>query len=52
MPLSRFAIDRPAELQRIVTKCLRKAPDDRYQTMKDLLSDLKELRDELALEEK
>ena len=42
----------PSELQRIVTKCLRKERDERYQTMKDLLLDLKELRDELALEAK
>src|SRR5262249_11618761 len=48
MRLSRFAIDPPAELQRIVTKCLRIAPDDRYQTMRNLLLDLKELSDELA----
>ena len=51
-PLARFAPEAPAELQRIVNKSLRKKVDDRYQTMKDLLLDLKELRDELALEEK
>jgi TolB-like protein/Tfp pilus assembly protein PilF len=51
-PLARFAPDAPAELQRIVNKTLRKKADERYQTMKDLLLDLKELRDELALEEK
>ena len=51
-PLARFAREVPAELQRIVTKCLRKERDERYQTMKGLLADLKELRDELALEAK
>ena len=51
-PLARFAPEAPAELQRIVNKSLRKKVDERYQTMKDLLLDLKELRDELALEEK
>jgi serine/threonine-protein kinase len=51
-PLARFAAEAPAELQRIVNKSLRKKVDERYQTMKDLLLDLKELRDELALEEK
>jgi serine/threonine-protein kinase len=50
--LARFSPDVPPELQRIVTKCLRKERDERYQTMKDLLLDLKELRDELALEAK
>ena len=51
-PLARFAPDVPAELQRIVNKSLRKSPDERYQTMRDFLLDLKELRDELALEAK
>ncbi|MEP6742900.1 MAG: protein kinase [bacterium] len=52
LPLARFSDEAPAELQRIVSKCLRKDRDDRYQTMKGLLADLKELRDELALEAK
>jgi serine/threonine protein kinase/Tfp pilus assembly protein PilF len=52
LPLLRFVDDLPAELQRIVTKCLRKERDERYQTMKDALLDLRELRDELALEAK
>jgi serine/threonine-protein kinase len=51
-PLARYADDIPQELQRIATKCLRKDRDERYQTMKDVLLDLKELRDELALEAK
>ena len=52
LPLLRFADDLPQELQRIVTKCLRKDREERYQTMKDVLLDLRELRDELALEAK
>ncbi len=52
LPLARFTDEAPAELQRIVSKCLRKERDDRYQTMKGLLADLKELRDELSLEAK
>ena len=46
-PLARFALDVPAELQRIVGKTLRKDPDERYQTIKDVLADLKDLLDEL-----
>jgi TolB-like protein/Tfp pilus assembly protein PilF len=42
-------IDVPDELQRIVSKMLRKDPDERYQTMKGLLADLRELRDGLAI---
>jgi len=52
LPLLRFVDGLPQELQRIVTKCLRKESDQRYQTMKDVLLDLRELRDELVLEAK
>ena len=45
-PLARFAADAPAELDRIVMKLLRKQPDQRYQTAKDLLIDLRALKDE------
>ncbi len=38
----------PADLQRIVRRCLAKDPDERYQTIKDLAIELKELRRELA----
>ena len=51
-PLSRFAANAPDELQRIVLKTLRKKKDDRYQTMKDLITDLKDLRDKLLFDEK
>lgn len=47
MPLARYALDVPSELQRIVGKTLRKERDERYQTIKDVLADLKDLRDEL-----
>jgi serine/threonine protein kinase/Tol biopolymer transport system component len=42
----------PAELQRIVRKALSKDREERYQTVKDLLIDLKSLRQELAFESK
>ena len=38
----------PAELQRIVRRCLAKDPEDRYQTIKDVAIELRELRRELA----
>lgn len=37
----------PAELQRIVRRCLAKDPDDRYQSIKDVATELRELRREL-----
>ncbi|MBC7930199.1 MAG: protein kinase, partial [Rubrivivax sp.] len=49
-PLARFAPDAPAELQRIVRKCLTKARDERYQTARDLMIDLKNLGRELDLQ--
>ena len=43
-PLKRFSPDTPSELERIVTKALAKDRDERYQTVKDLLIDLKTLK--------
>jgi serine/threonine protein kinase/tetratricopeptide (TPR) repeat protein len=37
----------PADLQRIVRRCLAKDPDDRYQSIKEVTIELKELRREL-----
>jgi serine/threonine protein kinase len=38
--------DTPAELQRILDKCLEKEPRDRYQDTRDLVVDLRRLRRE------
>jgi serine/threonine-protein kinase len=51
-PLSRFTSNVPDELKRIVAKTLRKNKQERYQTMKDVLTDLKDLKENLTLEEK
>jgi serine/threonine protein kinase/Tfp pilus assembly protein PilF len=40
-PLRNFAPKTPQELQRIVKKALQKKQDERYQTVKDMLLDLK-----------
>ena len=40
----------PEELQRIVSKALTKSPDERYQSAKDLLIDLRKLRKQLDVE--
>ncbi len=50
LPLARFAPNISTELERIVLKTLQKDPDDRYQTAKDLLIDLRNLRDELQFQ--
>src|SRR6266404_190549 len=44
MSLARFAPDVPPELERIVSKALAKDRDERYQTIKDMLIDLKRLK--------
>jgi eukaryotic-like serine/threonine-protein kinase len=49
-PLTRFATDVPGELERIVTKALTKDREDRYQTMKDLLIDLRNLKRKLEVD--
>jgi tetratricopeptide (TPR) repeat protein len=49
-PLTLAAPHLPKELHRIVNKSLKKKPDQRYQTTRDLLIDLKDLKDELHLE--
>ena len=38
----------PAELQKIVRRCLEKDPGERYQSIKDIAIELKDLRRELA----
>jgi serine/threonine-protein kinase len=49
-PLARYSIGLPTELQWIITKTLRKDPEERYQTVKGLLGDLRNLRRKLRLE--
>ena len=49
-PLGQFVPNVPTELQRIVRKALAKERDDRYQSARDLLIDLKNLRRELDLQ--
>jgi eukaryotic-like serine/threonine-protein kinase len=47
-PISEFRSDAPNHLQRIVRRCLAKDPDDRYQTIKDVAIELRELRRDVA----
>jgi len=46
-PLARTLPGAPPELERIVSKALRKNREERYQVVKDLLLDLKSLKQEL-----
>lgn len=50
LPLGRYSRQVPAELQRIVKKTLRKERGERYQTVMDLMLDLKSLRREIDSE--
>jgi serine/threonine protein kinase len=42
--MARFNYDSPLELERITRKCLEKDPDERYQSARELLVDLRNLR--------
>src|SRR5215510_1560329 len=48
VPITDFRPDAPHHLQRIVRRCLAKDPEDRYQTIKDVAIELRELSRELA----
>lgn len=50
--LSHFTPEAPPELVRIVTKALRKDREQRYQVIKDMLLDLKSLKEELEFQAK
>ena len=52
LPLDQNAPEVPTEFQRIISKALRKDREERYQTMKDLLIDLKIFKEELLFEQK
>lgn len=49
--LARYSPEVPTELEWIVTKALRKDQEERYQTAKELLSDLKSLKRRLEFEQ-
>ncbi len=44
LPTSRYNYSVPAELERITRKCLEKSPDHRYQSMRELVIDLKSFK--------
>ncbi|MBD0325120.1 MAG: tetratricopeptide repeat protein, partial [Pyrinomonadaceae bacterium] len=50
-PMARFAPDVPLEMERIVGKALSKNREERYQTIKDMLIDLKRLKRGLEIED-
>src|SRR5262249_17235885 len=49
-PLARYSRDVPDELERIVSKAQRKDRETRYQNVRDLLIDLRDLKQELELD--
>ncbi|HRH45236.1 MAG TPA: protein kinase [Pyrinomonadaceae bacterium] len=46
-PIKDFDATVPVDLQRIIRRCLAKDPEDRYQTIKDVATELKELQREM-----
>lgn len=51
-PLARYTTEISTELERIISKALRKNRGERYQTIKDMVLDLKSLKEELDFERK
>ncbi len=49
-PISQFLPEVPKEIERIVSKTLRKDREERYQTAKDLVIDLKDAKQSLELQ--
>src|SRR5712692_6689295 len=47
-PIADFNPSAPSELQRIVRRCLAKDPDERYQSIKEVAIELKDLRREIG----
>jgi serine/threonine-protein kinase len=47
-PITDFNSAAPADLQRIVRRCLAKDPEKRYQTIRDVANDLEDLRRQIA----
>ena len=52
VPLSRQTPEVPHEIERIINKTLRKDREERYQTAKDLLIDLKDVKQDLEFQKK
>ena len=52
MPLHRLMPEVSPDLERVINKALRKDREERYQTAKDLLVDLKEIKQELEFKNK
>ncbi|HEX6188488.1 MAG TPA: protein kinase [Pyrinomonadaceae bacterium] len=52
LPLARYSTEVPVELERIVSKALRRNREERYQTIKDMLLDLQSLKQELEFQRK
>ncbi len=52
VPLSRLRPEVPHEVERIINKALRKDREQRYQTAKDFLIDLKDVRQDLEFQNK
>src|SRR3989449_3798522 len=46
-PITNLNLDVPYDLQRIVRRCLAKDPEERYQTIKDVAIEIKEVRRDL-----
>jgi len=52
VPIQELIAEVPPEIRRIISKTLKKDREERYQTAKDLLIDLKDVKEELKIQNK
>jgi eukaryotic-like serine/threonine-protein kinase len=52
VPISHYVADAPRRFGNIITKTLRKNPNERYQKMSDLLAEIRDLKEEIEFERK
>ena len=48
-PITEYNPNASADLQRVIRRCLQKDPDDRYQTIKDVAIEIREILEELKM---
>ncbi len=51
-PLNEIIVDVSTELEKVIRRCLKKAPERRFQTISDVRVELQELKDELGSQQK
>ncbi len=51
LPIGRYSYEVPGELERIIRKCLAKQPEERYQSARELIADLRTVHKQVEFRE-